>query len=375
MARSIMKGKWMFRLFALLAALIASPVTAQIVTSQVRLVDNSPKTPGIIIANAKTTPPVKKGATVFECEGGPPWRYSVAVACPAPAAPIVTAIAAARVTTPCKDVGANAQWTYASKGGTYGNACIKRAMDAVPLDGALDEPRVFQDITLASSRHFITQRTTAWKPFSNVTIQRVDITARKRGIFIRGGARDWVIQDFRITGSGINTSPGDIPVGIGMQGARNIVIRRGEVSGFKTKLATKNYENADCLSNERGDSATITDVYGHDCTDGIFDLKGTTSLDRVRGANAGHYTLRGWAKLTVGTLTSENPGYAHVQLAAATSDIHIAKLIAIGGGNLIKIDKAGGKLVIDACDLDRWTGKALVAGAKATVILGKGCER
>jgi len=206
-------------------ALISAPATAQqIVTSPVRLVDNSPTTPGIVIVNAKTTPPVKKGATVFECAGGPPWRYSVAVPCPAPAAPIVTAIAAARVTTACKDLGANAQWTYASKGGTYGNACITRAMDAVPLDGVLDEPRVFQDITLASGRHFLTQKGTAWKAFANVTVERFDVTAWKRGIFIRGGSHDWLIQDFRITGSRINTAAGDIPVGIGMQGATRIKI-------------------------------------------------------------------------------------------------------------------------------------------------------
>ena len=363
----------MIRYILAALALISVPATAQqIVTSPVRLIDNSPKTPGIIIANAKTTPLVKKGVTVFECEGGPPWRYSVAVPCPTPA---VEAIAAARVTTPCKDLGANAQWTYAGVGGTYGNACITRAMDAVPLDGALDAPRVFEDVTIAKARHFITQRTTKWRPFANVTVQRVDVTTTKRGIFIRGGSHDWLIQDFRITGSGVNTSPGDIPVGIGMQGATRITIRRGEVSGFQTKLATKAYANADCISNERGDSATITDVYGHDCTDGIFDLKGTTDLDRVRGANAGHYTLRGWAKITAGTVTSENPGYAHVQLAAASADVHIAKLIAIGGGNLVKVDKAGGKLVIDACDLTKWTGAALVAGAKASISLGKGCER
>ncbi len=41
------------------AVLIASPIAAQIVTSPVKLTDNSPDTPGIIIVNAKTTPPLK----------------------------------------------------------------------------------------------------------------------------------------------------------------------------------------------------------------------------------------------------------------------------------------------------------------------------
>ena len=371
----------MIRYILALLALISAPATAQqIATSPVRLIDNSPKTPGIIIANAKTTPSVKKGATVFECEGGPPWRYSVAVPCPAPAAPIVTAIAVTRVTTACKDLGAKAQWTYASKGGTYGNACITRAMDAVPLDGALDEPRVFQDITLASSRHFITQKGTAWKPFSNVTLQRFDVTAWKRGIFIRGGSHDWVIQDFRIKGSRVNTSPGDIPVGIALGGATNIVIRRGEISGFHTVLVDKKkYANADCISAERGDSFTATDIYAHDCTDGIIDTKATTHLDRIRAANAGHYSYRFWAKVEAGTLISENPGGAHIQIAAASSDVTIEKLIAIGPKAIVHVDSkgVGGKITIKTCDLTKWTGVVIKSGfySRAWITLGSTCSR
>jgi len=137
----------------------------------------------------------------------------------------------------------------------------------------------------------------------------------------------------------------------------------------------KKYANADCMAAERGDSFTATDLYLHDCTDGGIDTKATTTLDRIRVANIGHYSYRFWTLVTAGTLTSENPGYAHVQLAAASADVHIAKLIAIGGGTLVKVDKAGGKLVMDACDLTKWTGTTLVAGAKASVSLGKGCRR
>jgi len=316
----------------------------------------------------------KAKQTITLCPDLP--RFTYAVKCPV--APPVSAIAAARVTTACKDLGANAQWTYASKGGTYGNACITRAMDAVPLDGALDEPRVFQDITLASSRHFITQKGTAWKAFNNVTLQRFDVTAWKRGIFIRGGSRDWLIQDFRIKGSRINTSPGDIPVGIAMSGATNIVIRRGEISGFQTVLADKKkYANADCISAERGDSFTATDIYAHDCTDGIIDTKATTHLDRIRAANAGHYSYRFWALVTAGTLISENPGGAHIQLASATADVMIDKLIAIGPKAIVHVDSKGigGTITIRECDLSRWTGNALLSGfyTRAKVSLGKGC--
>ncbi len=46
----------MIRTILLVTTLISAPATAQqIVTSPVRLIDNSPKTLGIIIANAKTT--------------------------------------------------------------------------------------------------------------------------------------------------------------------------------------------------------------------------------------------------------------------------------------------------------------------------------
>jgi len=372
----------MLRYVLFLHMLLASPVTAQIVTSPVRLIDNSPKTPGIIIANAKTTPAVKKGVTVFECEGGLPWRYSVAVPCPTPAAPIVTAIAAARITTTAKDYGANNACMY-PRPGVSGNFWATRAMDCVLFrvekPKVWDQlPRTVQDFRIDASREGVTtqpksNKTSSYTPINNVILQRFAITSRKRGIFIRNGSSNWVIQDFRITGSGVNTSPGDIPGGIVMDGAHNITIRRGEISGFRTKLSNGSYENADPIAAERGDSFTATDLYLHDSTDGGIDTKATTVLDRIRVANIGHYSYRFWAKVTAGTLTSENPGYAHVQLAAATADVHITKLIAVGGGNLIKVDKAGGTLTIDACDLDRWTGKALVAGAKANVTLGKGC--
>ena len=315
----------------------------------------------------------KAKQTITLCPDLP--RFTYAVKCPV--APLVSAIAAARVTTACKDLGANAQWTYASKGGTYGNACITRAMDAVPLDGALGEPRVFQDITLASSRHFITQKGNAWKAFGNVLAQRIDVGVRKRGFYIRGQSHDWLIQDFRIRGIGVNTAVGDITVGIGMAGAKNITIRRGHISNFIAKYPAGKYLQGDGISNERFDTADISDVVVEDVSDGAFDLKGTTRLDRVRGVRAGHYTLRRWATITAGTVTSENPGNAHVQLAAASADITIAKLIAVGSKPIVTVDShgIGGKITIRECDLSKWTGNALLYGfyTRAKVLLGKGC--
>jgi len=378
----------MIRYILAAPALISAPATAQqIVTSPVRLIDNSPRMPGIIIANAKTTPSVKKGATVFECEGGPPWRYSVAVPCPASAAPIVTAIAAARITTAAKDYGANSACMY-PRPGVGGNFWAARAMDCVLFrvekPNVWDQlPRTVQDFRIDASREGVTtqpksSKTSSYTPINNVTLQRFEITARKYGIRIRNGSSNWLIQDFRISGSGVNTSSGDVPGGIVLDGAYNITIRRGEISGFQTVLADpKKYANSDCVAAERGDSLIMSDVYAHDCTDGIVDTKATTHLDRIRAANAGHYSYRFWAKVEAGTLISENPGRAHVQIAAASADIHIAKLIAIGGGTLITVDShgKGGKLKLDACDLSGWTGKTIQSGATADVTLGKGCAR
>lgn len=58
------------------------------------------------------------------------------------------------------------------------------------------------------------------------------------------------------------------------------------------------------------------------------------------------------------SVASETPRYAHLQLAAASADVHIAKLIAIGRGNLIKVNEADGKLVVDGYELTTWTGTA-----------------
>jgi len=376
----------MIRYILAALALISAPATAQqIVTSPVRLVDNSPKTPGIIIANAKTTPSVKKGASVFECEGGPPWRYSVAVPCPAPAAPIVTAIAAARITTAAKDYGSSGACLY-PRPGVAGNFWASRALDCVLFrvekPNVWDQlPRTVQDFRIDASREGVTtqpksNKTSSYTPINNVTLQRFEITARKFGIRIRNGSSNWLIQDFRISGSGINTSPGDIPGGIVMDGAHNITIRRGEISGFKTVLAGSGYDNADCLPAERGDSFTATDLYLHDCTDGGIDTKATTTLDRIRVANIGHYSYRFWATVNAGTLTSENPGGAHIQIAAASARVKIAKLIVIGPKAMIHVDSKGigGEIDIGECDRRDHTGP-LTSGfsSRAKITLGKDC--
>jgi len=350
-------------------ALIASPVTAQTTFSPTNLDAN--KDGKVLLTKARDG--FKAKDVLVLCPDLA--RFTYAVTCPF--APPVSAVAAPRITTACKDLGASAQWTYAAKGGTYGNVCITRALDAVPLDGPLDDPRVFQDIRIENARHFITQKSNVWRAFSNVLAQRIDVGVRKRGIFIRGGSHDWVIQDFRIRGIGVNTAVGDITVGIGMQGATNITIRRGHISNFVSLYPAGKYRQGDGMSNERGDTADISDVVVEDVSDGAFDLKGTTRLDRVRGVRAGHYTLRGWATIIAGTVTSEDPGNAHVQVAAASADITIDKLIAIGGKPLVTVDShgIGGKITIKECDLSKWTGTSLLSGfyTRAKITLGATC--
>ncbi|MET1083758.1 MAG: hypothetical protein ABWY12_12035 [Burkholderiales bacterium] len=359
----------MIRTLLLLLALIASPLAAQTTFSTTDLDSNGD---GKVVLT-KPRDSFKPKQVLVLCPALPTYTY--ALTCPV----VTTEIAAPVITTACKDAPNAKQWTYASKAGTYGNVCLLKALDAVPLDGVLDEPRVFQDITLAYSRHFIAPKGNVWRPYGNVTVQRIDVTAWKRGIYLRGGSHDWLIQDFRIKGSGINKSAGDIPVGIGMAGAKNIVIRRGEISGFKTDLGGKGYANADCISAERGDSFTMTDVYGHDCTDGIVDTKATTHLDRVRAANAGRYSYRFWAIATAGTLTSENPGGAHIQIASAATDVTIDKLIAVGPKPIVTVDSKGigGRITIKECDLSKWTGTSLLSGfyARAKITLGATCVR
>jgi len=118
-------------------------------------------------------------------------------------------------------------------------------------------------------------------------------------------------------------------------------------------------------------------IYAHDCTDGIVDTKATTHLDRIRAANAGHYSYRFWAVVTAGTLTSENPGGAHIQLASATARVKIDKLIVIGPKAMIHVDSKGigGEIEIGECDRRLATGP-VVSGfhTRAKIILGKGCQ-
>ncbi len=370
----------MIRTILLASTLIASPIAAQTTFSPTDLDSNGDGK--VLLTKARDG--FKAKQVLVLCPDLA--RFTYAVTCPA-AAP-VSAVAAPAITTAAKDYGANSACMY-PRPGVSGNFWATRAMDCVLFrvekPNVWDQlPRTVQDFRIDASREGVTtqpksNKTSSYTPINNVTLQRFEITARKYGIRIRNGSSNWLIQDFRISGSGINTSPGDIPGGIVMDDAHNITIRRGEISGFKTVLAGSGYDNADCLPAERGDSFTATDLYLHDCTDGGIDTKATTTLDRIRVANIGHYSYRFWALVTAGTLTSENPGGAHIQIAAASTDVTIDKLIAVGPKAIVHVDSKGigGKITIKECDLSRWTGTALLSGfyTRATLVLGPTCIR
>ena len=296
---------------------------------------------------------------------------AVAAAVPSPltAASILASIAPPVVTAAPKDFGSNHQVGY----GSAANVHASRTMTAFPIKAG---DVAIRDVLIDQSREFVMAQRPPYTPRNGVKIERVRAACSKACVRIKDGSTGWTITDFRFTGIGTNTSATVIPVGIGMAGATNVLIERGEISGFRTQLADpKKYANADCLSAERGDSFTARDLYLHDCTDGGVDSKADTKLDRIVVENIGHFSYRAWAHGEAGTLVSINPGKGHVQLAAATTDWHIAKLVAVGSAPLVAIDSngKGGRIVIDACDLTRWTGKDLVYGKGATVTLGTGC--
>jgi len=248
-----------------------------------------------------------------------------------------------------------------------------RAMDALPLRVSTS-PIIIRDVQVDQARDFITPYKSDYT-HNGVTIERVQATVSKRGIYIRGDSSGWTIRDFRFTASGPRTDS-SIPAGIVINGtAHDIVIERGHVSGFHGLAPGKTYEQGDGISTERGNvNITIRNVTCEDVGDGCFDLKSSqTRLDDLTAIDAGHYSYRLWAQGTAGTLISINPGRAHVQAAALSTDWTIDKLVAVGGGPLVVFDNAGGKVAIKACDLSRWTGTELSKG-KGKVTFDPTCK-
>ncbi|BEV02185.1 hypothetical protein [Novosphingobium olei] len=278
-----------------------------------------------------------------------------------PAPPIVTA--------PAKDFGGNGQIAYGSKR----NVRALQAMDAFPLS---TNGVIISDIVLDKGRMFATPKKSAALTINDVTIERISANVTKRGIFVRGDSARWTIRDFDIRYVG-STDTNDYPMGIqlGMSATEtphDILIERGYIAGFKNARPS-GYPNADGIDCERGvRNVTIRDVVIEDITDGAVDCKATNvRLENVTARNVSHRSFRLWGTGTASTLTSVNPGWAHIWISGNGGSYVIDKLVAIGGGALVQSEK-GAKLVIKACDLTGWTGKVKNAGG-GSVQFGAGC--
>ncbi|BEV00053.1 hypothetical protein [Novosphingobium olei] len=278
----------------------------------------------------------------------------------APAPPIVTR---------AKDFGPSGQIAYRSTS----KVRAIRAMDAFPLSTSGVN---ISDIVLDKGRMFATPKKSAALTINDVTIKRISANVTKRGIFVRGNSARWTIRDFAIRYVG-STDTNDYPMGIqlGMRATEtphDILIERGYIAGFKNARPAR-YPNADGIDCERGArNVTIRDVVIEDITDGAVDCKATNlRLENVTARNVSHRSFRLWGTGTASTLTSVNPGWAHIWISGNGGSYVIDKLVAIGGGALVQSEK-GAKLVIKACDLTGWTGKVKSTGG-GSVQFGAGC--
>lgn len=205
---------------------------------------------------------------------------------------------------------------------------------------------------------------------TGVTVENVDATCSRRCIYVRGDSGDWAIRRFRLVGSSDDTPYG---AGIAIKDtAHDILIENGAISHWRAKTPA-GYPNADGIAAERGvRRLTIRNVTVRDVTDGAFDLKSSeTVLDNVTGRNA-RYTLRAWAEIRAGTITSIDPEGAHIQASSATTDLVVDRLIAVGAAPLVKSLNPAARVVIKSCDLSRWTGTRRQVGA-GDIRFGQGC--
>ena len=286
--------------------------------------------------------------------------------------PPLARIAAARVTGAVKDFGPSGQILY-PPAGTSGNVHALQCMDCLLLQADDGVPRTISDVVVDRSRTGLTTQTKhgPYPATGPWILQRFSFTSRKRGIYIRGQSHDITIRDGVIRGSGINTSHGDIPVGIGINGGHDITIARVEVSGFQSDDGSR-YPNADGISCERIDAnITIRDAFLHDNTDGGLDCKATNvTLDRVTSAR-NRYGFRLWGSGRAGALTAEGNRNAAVQIKATTQwTIDRLNLIGPAGSHGdVEVNEPGGHLSIASC-----SRPITVNGEGGQITLGPSCR-
>lgn len=243
------------------------------------------------------------------------------------------------VTTKTVNFGASGRWSLADES-TRSLRGIRatRAMDLIRIRADRSQPLVIEDVAADKVRHFLDIYDNKARPtVANLTVQRIRAGFTKRGIRLRYGSNGIVIRDFRLTHLGPNTSPGDIPVAIGLfDNVHNVRIERGVIENVLTRLSEeKRYWNADGISLERGvRDVVLRDLVIRNCTDGGIDSKASNVLiDRVSVEGCTR-NLRLWEDTRIGSFESINPskhggtgGTTHIGLYQGVSHVTIGKLI------------------------------------------------
>ncbi len=125
---------------------------------------------------------------------------------------------------------------------------------------------------------------------------------------IRYASRDGRMSDISAQGL-LTTGASDLPVGIAFDGdARNFLLERCTMRGFRWKRDAGQYWNGDGYSTERGNRGFVfRQCAAWENSDGGFDIKSSETVldDCVSGHNARNYRL--WSDLRATRVTSIEP--------------------------------------------------------------------
>lgn len=101
-----------------------------------------------------------------------------------------------------------------------------------------------------------------------------------------------------------------LPEGVAiMEGVTNVTIDELIGSGFR--WSQPGYPNGDLLATEGGSSGIVHKMYGKDVSDAVGDFKGDWRVGLLHGVRANR-TARGWRKLRIDTLISDQPRDSHL---------------------------------------------------------------
>lgn len=358
--------------FLAIAALIATPATAQTITVAKPFTDtNKDGRIDFGTANRKTYGVAYVTGPVGQTSAG--YQYCGPRGCDAPSDPF--AIAAPVITAKPINLCPVQRWQGGwSLGKDVGNAHITCTMDAVEWLIPSSGPTRLHDFRIDRSREGIlaVSKKSPYPTISNVLIERAEMKCAERCLYMRGDSHDWIIRDVKVTITAPNMEKGNIPTGFLIRGtAHDLLFERVESYGWVSGVSG-GYVQGDGLTTEDGTyNITIRDSIFRDNSDGGIDSKTINlHLENIKSMrNKYNYRFRQIVRAT--TLYSENPRNAHIQGNTISTNVIIDKLVAVGGAPLIKFEKPG-RIEIKSCDLTRWTGKVKVVG-KGTAILGQGC--